>query len=166
VYERKKAKYSDLASALRELRQQRVNGTGVIVSLMGALSSESLKELRKILGCSNREMQKLGRWMSDAAITGSFKIWWKCAQRTEREAIGEGEEEVIIEQERREAIEADENERAGEVERIERSEVSLEASRAAGGKEVREDHTEEMRDQWRLKRKDRETTEDQIPSNE
>jgi hypothetical protein len=35
--------------------------------------------------------------MSDAAITGSFKIWRKCAQRTERDAMGEGEEEVIIE---------------------------------------------------------------------
>jgi hypothetical protein len=49
-----------------------------------------------------------------------------------REGIGEGKEEVIIERERREAIEAEENERAAEVERIERSEVSLEASRAAG----------------------------------
>jgi hypothetical protein len=38
--------------------------------------------------------------MLDAAITGSFKIWRKYAQRTERDAIGEGEEEGIIEQKR------------------------------------------------------------------
>jgi hypothetical protein len=97
VYEQKKAKYSDLANALRGLRQQPVNVTAIIVSSMGAVYSQSLKELRKILGCSNREMQKLGRRMSDAAITGSFKIWRKCAQRTERDAIGDGEEEGIIE---------------------------------------------------------------------
>jgi hypothetical protein len=42
----------------------------------------------------------------------------------------------------------------------------LEASRAAEGEEVKEDHTEEMRDQWRPKNKNRETTEDQMPSNE
>jgi hypothetical protein len=133
VSERKKAKYSDLANALRELRQQPVNVTVIRVSSMGAVYSQSLKELRKILGCRSREMQKLGRRMSDAAITGSFKIWRKCAQRTEREAIGEGEEEGIIEQERREAMEAEENVRAGEVGRIERSEVSLEAGRVAEG---------------------------------
>jgi hypothetical protein len=133
VYERKKAKYGDLATALRGLRQQPVNVTAIIVSSMGAVYSQSLKELRKILGCSSREMQKLGRRMSDAAITGSFKIWRKCAQRTEREATGEGEEEGIIEQERREAMEAEENERAGEVGRIERGEVSLEANRVAEG---------------------------------
>jgi hypothetical protein len=132
VCEQKKAKYSDLASALRKLRQQPVNVTAIIVSSMGAVSSQLLKELRKILGYSSREMQKLGKRMSDAAITGSFKIWRKCAQRTERGPIGEGEEGVIIEQERREAMEAGENERAGEVGKIERSEVSLEASRAAG----------------------------------
>jgi hypothetical protein len=63
-------------------------------------------------------------------------------------------------------MEAEENERPGEGERIERSEASLEASRTAGGEEVKEDHTEEMKDQWRPKKKDRETTEDQIPSNE
>jgi hypothetical protein len=131
---------------------------------MGAVYSQSLKELRKILGCSSGEMQKLGRRMSDAAITGSFKIWRKCAQRTERGPIAEGEEEAIIEEERREAIEAEENERAGEIERIERSEGSLEASRAAGrgaaGQAAKEDHTKEMRHQWRSKKRDRDATKD------
>jgi hypothetical protein len=56
VYEREKRKYSDLASMLRELRQQPVNVTAIIVSSMGAVCSQSLKELRKILGCSSREM--------------------------------------------------------------------------------------------------------------
>jgi hypothetical protein len=55
-------------------------------------------------------MQKLGKRMSDAAMKGSFTIWRKGAQRTGREAIGEGEEEVIIKQEKRKAIEAEENE--------------------------------------------------------
>jgi hypothetical protein len=81
VYEQKKAKYSDLAHALRELRQQPVNVTGIIVSLMEAIYSQWLKQFWKILGCRRREMQKLGRRMSDSAITGSFKIWRKCAQR-------------------------------------------------------------------------------------
>jgi hypothetical protein len=42
----------------------------------------------------------------------------------------------------------------------------LEASRAAGGEEGKEDHTEEVRDQGRPKKKGRETTKDQMPSNE
>jgi hypothetical protein len=83
VYQQQKAKYSDLESALRELRQQPVNVTVIIVSSMGAVYSQSLKELRKILGRSSQEMHELGRRMLDAAITGSFKIWRKCAQRTE-----------------------------------------------------------------------------------
>jgi hypothetical protein len=75
--------------------------------------------------------------MSDAAITGSLRISRKWTSRTKRGPIGKGEEEVIIEQEKRTAIEAEENERAGQVERIERSEVSLEASRAVGGEKRR-----------------------------
>jgi hypothetical protein len=31
---------------------------------------------------------------------------------------------------------------------------------------VKEDHTKEMGDQWRPKKKDRETTENRMPSNE
>jgi hypothetical protein len=58
VDEQKKAKYSDFASPLRKLRQQPVNVTAMIVSSMGAVYSQSLKELRKSLGCSSREMQR------------------------------------------------------------------------------------------------------------
>jgi hypothetical protein len=72
VSEQKKAKYSDLANAVRELRHQPANVTAIRVSSMGAISSQSLKELRNILGCGSRETQKLGRRIEEAAITGSF----------------------------------------------------------------------------------------------
>jgi hypothetical protein len=126
VYEQKKAKYSDLAEALRILKQQPVNVTAIIVSSMGAVYPQSLKELRKILGCSSREAQKLGRRMSDAAITGSFKIWRQYAQKMKRGPTGEGEEEAVIQQERRDAIEFDESEREEEAGEIARRRENLE----------------------------------------
>jgi hypothetical protein len=77
-------------------------------------------------------MQKLGRAMSDAGITGSLRIWGS-AQRGRNNTICEGEREALIEQEKRKGIEAEGNERVGEIEKFERSEVSLEAVGAAEG---------------------------------
>jgi hypothetical protein len=74
VYEQKKAKDRSLANTLEMLRHSHVNVTAVIVSSMGAVYPQSLRDLRAILHCDSRETQKLGRRMSDAAITGSLKI--------------------------------------------------------------------------------------------
>jgi hypothetical protein len=76
VYTQKTAKYQELATELRRLRHQMVNVTAVIVSSMGAIYPQSLKLLKGILECSDRETSRLGKRMSDAAIKGSWKIWY------------------------------------------------------------------------------------------
>jgi hypothetical protein len=74
VYDRKMAKYRELQDEIRSRTRQPVNLTPIIVSSMGAVYGPSLKALKTILGCNDRELQTLGRRMSDAAITGSLKI--------------------------------------------------------------------------------------------
>jgi hypothetical protein len=49
--------------------------TAMIVSSMGAVYLQSLKDLQKILRCSDQEMRKLGRKMSETVIAGSMEIW-------------------------------------------------------------------------------------------
>jgi hypothetical protein len=117
VYEAKKSKYTELATAIRERTQRPVNVTAVIVSSMGAVHPQTLKDLRAILQCGSRDLQMLGRRMSDAAIAGSLEIWRKMAQRMERGHPEEPGEQDLIERERREAIEseiAEEEQRAEE----------------------------------------------------
>jgi hypothetical protein len=107
IYEQKKNKYSELADALGRLKQQPVNVTAVIVSSMGAVYPQSLKDLRSILQCSSKEIQKLGRQMSDAAITGSLQIWRRMCREMDPRDTGEGAEQELIEHERREVIETE-----------------------------------------------------------
>jgi hypothetical protein len=70
VYEEKKRKYMTLARTLKQLRQCEVRITAVIVSLMGAIYNQSLKDLQKVLGCTDRKMKKLGS--SDHGIDGDL----------------------------------------------------------------------------------------------
>jgi hypothetical protein len=55
---------------------------------MCAIYLQSLKDLEKILRCSDQEMRNLRRKMSETVIAGSMKIW-----RTNAEAIESGTEE-------------------------------------------------------------------------
>jgi hypothetical protein len=87
---KEKAKYSDLANAVMAWRQQPLNATMIIVSLMGAFDSQSSKELRKTLGWSSREI-------------GASQVHSK---------FGEAEEEAVIQQERTDAIQINESEGA------------------------------------------------------
>jgi hypothetical protein len=163
VYEQKKAKYSNLAKALRILKQQPVNVTAIIVSSMGAVSPQSLKELRKILGCSSREAQKLGRRMSDAAITGPFKIWRQYAQKMKRGPTGEGEEEAVLRQERRDAIEFDESERERRKPRKSQGvERIWKKSQGGEGEETKRDHTERTRTMCRYEKGNSEMKREQV----
>jgi hypothetical protein len=126
VYEQNRAKYCDLANALRRLRQQPVNVTAVIVSSMGAVYSKSLKELRKILCCTSREIRQLGSRMSNAAITGSMKIWHQFAHNMRREPTDGEEEHPVIQQERMDAIEMEGNGMAEEAEGVKEMEANSE----------------------------------------
>jgi hypothetical protein len=84
VYEQKRRKYAELAQELKRLRNEQVHVTAVIVSSMGAVYLPSLKGLQIILKCNDRELRKLGRRMSEAAIMGSMEIWRQYVRRVER----------------------------------------------------------------------------------
>jgi hypothetical protein len=47
----------------------------IIVSSLGAVYKESLSCLKTILKCSDKDLAKLGTWLSEQAIMGSFKLW-------------------------------------------------------------------------------------------
>jgi hypothetical protein len=111
VYEEKKRKYAGLARNLKRLRKGQVRVTAVIVSSMGAVYDKSLKDLQKVLGCTDREMKKLGRKMSEAVISGSMEIWRRNAKEF-REETSEEAYAVIDEEVRQIAREELEEERS------------------------------------------------------
>jgi hypothetical protein len=100
VYEEKKRKYQRLAMNLKQHRQSEVRITAVIVSSMGAVYNQSLKDLQKVIGCTDQKIRKLGRKMSETVIMGSMEIWRHHAHETEREPEHEAnamvEEEVAL----------------------------------------------------------------------
>jgi hypothetical protein len=105
VYEEKKRKYAELARALQRERQEEVRITAVIVSSMGAVYGPSLKDLQKVLRCSDREIKEIGKKMSDTVIIGSMEIWRQNAREIE---VGTREEgNAVIEAEIREIGEAE-----------------------------------------------------------
>jgi hypothetical protein len=61
VYEEKKRKYQRLAMNLKQYRRSEVRITAVVVSLMGAVYNQSLKDLQKVMGCTDQKIRKLGR---------------------------------------------------------------------------------------------------------
>jgi hypothetical protein len=99
VYGEKMKKYEGLANELKLLRHHEVNVTAIIVSSMGAVYGPSLQELRRILGCNDREIRKLGKQMSDAALTGSMKIWRTEVQNREQRVTYGNEGDALVEQE-------------------------------------------------------------------
>jgi hypothetical protein len=94
VYEQKRRKYAELAQELKRLRNEQVHVTAVIVSSMGAVYLPSLRGLQIILKCNDRELRKLGRRMSEAAIMGSMEIWRQYVRRVER-GTQEGGNEMV-----------------------------------------------------------------------
>jgi hypothetical protein len=75
AYKEKKRKYAELAKELKTQRGENVRVTAVIVSSMGAVYLPSLKDLQKVLKCSDEELRQLGRKMSETVIAGSMEIW-------------------------------------------------------------------------------------------
>jgi hypothetical protein len=61
---------------------------------MGAVYGPSLKDLQKVLRCSDREMRILGQKMSETVILGSMEIWRQNAQEHER-GRSEAEDQMI-----------------------------------------------------------------------
>jgi hypothetical protein len=97
VYEKKKRKCLRLAMNLKQHRRSEVRITAVIVSSMGAVYNQSLKNLRKVMGCTDQKIRKLGRKMSEVVIIGSMEIWRQNAPEIEREP--ENEANALVEEE-------------------------------------------------------------------
>ena len=71
--------------------------TAVIVSSMGAIYGPSLRELQKVLRCSNENIRKIGKKMSETVLVGSMEIWRQNAHGIERSHHAEAN--VVIEAE-------------------------------------------------------------------
>jgi hypothetical protein len=110
VYEEKKRKYTELARSLKRHRRGEVRVTAVIVSSMGAIYDKSLKCLQKVLGCTDREMRKLGRKMSEAVIRGSMEIWRQSAKKIFQEEASESEEASAVMEEEIRQLDQDQEE--------------------------------------------------------
>jgi hypothetical protein len=92
VFEQKQRKYRQLAHELSILKHERVRVTAVIVSLLGAVSMKSLKDLHTVLRCDDRQLKELRRRMSEAVIRGSMEIWRQFAQMSHARRVGEAGE--------------------------------------------------------------------------
>jgi hypothetical protein len=92
-------KYKELASEIRSLTRKRVRVSPIIVSSMGAIYAPSLKALKKILQCNDRELRKVGRQMSDTVIKGSMEIWREFITNRRSEDTCEGDERRELEEE-------------------------------------------------------------------
>jgi hypothetical protein len=99
TYETKRTKYEELARTLSTIRNEKVRVMPIIVSSIRAIYGPSMKDLQKVLRCSNNEMKKLERKMSETVIFGSWEIWRNNAKHMER---GNREEvnQLIAEEER------------------------------------------------------------------
>jgi hypothetical protein len=108
AYKKKHAKYALLAEEIQERANLEVRVTVIVVSSLGAVYRESLKELGKMLRCSKTTLRKLAKRMSETVITGSMKLWREYAKTMEHihesaEAEARIENEIqILEREHRE----------------------------------------------------------------
>jgi hypothetical protein len=118
VFEQKQCKYRQLAQELSNLRHDGVRVTAVIVSSLGTIYMQSLKDLHTMLRCDNRQLKKLGRRMSEAVIRGSMEIWRQFVQMSHERRIGEAGEAGEARESERMAEGVDGNGEGGEVELI------------------------------------------------
>jgi hypothetical protein len=126
AFEHKREKYSRLAKEIYELKGTKTTVIPVIVSSMGAVYGESMKMLKGLLKCEDKEMRKIGTQMSTAVIVGSYEIWRKYVSERKVDKDVEGEKEVLSGEEDMaddEGIEGDEEEEnAGVARRVEEGE--------------------------------------------
>jgi hypothetical protein len=142
TYRHKHEKYTRLVEELKRLSGKKVRLTVVIISSMGAVWKQSLKDLQKLLKCDDRKLNKLGREMSEVVIKGSMEIWRRdtggryVEAREEHDVIRN--EIEIIEEEENEGKQRGESEERSEEEngRIERDAME-EIQEEVQGMEVR-----------------------------
>jgi N-glycosylase/DNA lyase len=80
VYIDKKEKYIKLAQETSNIREMHVEIIPIIVSSLGAVHAKSLETLRNLLSCDDKEMKRIGRQLSEAAIMESMETWRRYAR--------------------------------------------------------------------------------------
>jgi hypothetical protein len=75
TYNQKRIKCAEFTRAMSEIEQKEIRVTAVIISSMGAVYEPSLKDLQQVLKCSDHEIRKLGKHLSETVIKGSLEIW-------------------------------------------------------------------------------------------
>jgi hypothetical protein len=105
---------------------------------MGAVCNQSLKDLQKVMGCTDQKIRELGRKMSEAVIMGSIEIWRQNAREIEREPENAAnalvEEQVAL-------LDADAAQREREMRTSQDLDLELERERGDG-----EEHQEDGSD--------------------
>jgi hypothetical protein len=110
-FDEKQEKYSEWATEVQTLSSRRVRVSPIIVSSMGAIYGPSLKALKKIFECSDRELRTVGRQMSDTVVMGSMEIWREFVKGQKEDHACEGEERREFEEEVQRLDETEENAR-------------------------------------------------------
>jgi hypothetical protein len=103
---------------------------------MGAIDKPSLKDLQKVLKCTDRQIKKIGKQMAEAVIRGSLEIWKQ--DTCERHEEYREQEQEIIQQ---------------EITELHRGEVEAEVLRKEESDEENELEEDEEREKWDIEDK-------------
>jgi hypothetical protein len=71
----KMRKYQSLAEDYTTSTRKTARVHPIIVSSLGAIYHKSMTSLKTILRCNDKVLSKLGTWMSEQTIIGSFRLW-------------------------------------------------------------------------------------------
>jgi hypothetical protein len=82
VYREKVRKYEPLRRQCEEIFQRRCTLTTVIVSSLGVVYKESMKEIKSLLNLRPRALNILIRRISTAALIGSYLLFYKIPMRS------------------------------------------------------------------------------------
>jgi hypothetical protein len=82
-----------LGKEISKIEQKEVRVTAVIISSMEAVYASSLKDLQQLLQCSDHEIRKIGKHLSETVIKRSLEIWRQDMKNRYKEKEEEQEQE-------------------------------------------------------------------------
>jgi hypothetical protein len=138
-FEKKSRKYQSLASECSNLSGKPTRFHPIIISSLGAVHKESLKCLKMLLGCDKNYLNKLGTWMSEHAIMGSFKLWIDLQKKSEH-LHNKNEELEEINLANQENIEELDNENAVEIDEEDQNNTEMSITRSSDTVERAAEH--------------------------
>jgi hypothetical protein len=128
-FEKKSRKYQNLAAECSRLSGKTVRFHPIIVSSLGAVLKKSLACLNTLLGCDKKYINKLGTWMSEHVIMGSFKLWIDIQKKSEHNHNRKSQEIEETNLANQENIEDLDNENAVETEEEDQNDATTSAER-------------------------------------